>query len=249
MNSLVRIFAFVRNPFIIFFSSLNTAFWATSLLVFGGILPEKFRLLVGYSWSKLILLVAGVAIEVTGRENLPAGGALYVFNHTSHFDIPVAYVAVKRWLRFGAKRELFKIPFLAMGMKRMHIIPIDRSNRRKVLESYRAVYNDVTTKNNNVMLAPEGTRQQSEKIGAFKTGPFVFAIESKCLLVPVVMCGVSDVLGKNSLIINPNHLIATVKVHILPPIDPSHFTMESLPELQKVVHEQMVSTLARLQKS
>ncbi len=238
----------IRSPFIILFSALWTVFIATLQTVFYPILSNYWRRdRVGVIWSHGLVLIAGVRVKTTGRENIPKEGAIYLFNHTSHYDIPICYVAVPKFLRFGAKESLFKVPFLSLGMRNMKVIPIDRGNREKVLASYRKIYPEVKDLGENVILAPEGTRQKMEEIGPFKTGPFIFAVECGCALVPVVISGASEVLGKKSLWINLGKMFRRVHVKILPPISTSGWTLERVDELKEEVRAMMIEGLREAQ--
>ncbi len=238
----------IRSPFILLFSVLWTVFVASVQTILYPILPNYWRRdMVGVIWSQGLMLIAGVRVKVSGRENIPSDGSVYLFNHTSNYDIPVCYVAVPRFLRFGAKESLFKVPFLSLGMRNMKVIPIDRGNREKVLASYRKIYPEVKHLGENVILAPEGTRQMIEEIGSFKSGPFIFAIECGCPLVPVVISGVSEVLGKKSLWINLGKMFRRVHVKILPPVSTSGWTLERVDELKDTVRAMMIDGLREAQ--
>lgn len=66
-------------------------------------------------------------IHVHGSENEPAsGGYLACSNHISFADVITAAVAVKRQIRFMAKKELFKIPLLGGLIKLLGAFPVDR---------------------------------------------------------------------------------------------------------------------------
>lgn len=247
MSKIIKTITLIRSPFVIILSALWTVFSATLQLLMIPFFPRRFReILISQGWSRGLLLFAGVRLKVEGVENLPSTGALFVFNHCSLYDIPIAHAAIWRPIRFGAKQELFKIPFLSAGMRGQKVIPIDRANRDKVLNSYRKIYPEVRA-GDNVILAPEGTRQKEEKIGPFKTGPFIFSVECGCPMVPVVISGASQLLGKKSFWINIGHLITTVHVRILKPVDPKKYSMDSLELFMSEVKEKMEASLAELQ--
>src|SRR5262249_3071730 len=140
-------------------------------------------------WAKPLLWVSGVKLEIRGRENVAQGGKgfLILFNHSSNYDIPVLF-CFPRSFRFGAKVELFKIPFFGRAMKMCGVLPIDRGNREKVMQVYENAISRVE-KGECFALAPEGTRQNQPRIGSFKRGPFEFALNAKMDVVPVVIAG------------------------------------------------------------
>ena len=59
------------------------------------------------------LLIRMFRITIIGAENQPdEGGLIAVSNHISFLDVIVMAVALKRQIRFMAKKELFGIPLL-----------------------------------------------------------------------------------------------------------------------------------------
>src|SRR5690606_20896953 len=89
---------------------------------------------VGF-WGKGSCKMFGVKVEVIGAENIPKSGGVFLFNHTSFFDI-FARAGYLQSVRFGAKIELFKIPFFGWAMRRVGILPIARRNREEVFRIY-----------------------------------------------------------------------------------------------------------------
>lgn len=188
-------------------------------------------------WAKGICKMAGVKIHVSGMENIPAGGCLFLFNHTSFFDIFAIYTTLPE-VRFGAKVELFKLPFFGYAMKRVGILPIDRSQREKVYRHYEKSKSRVEA-GERFALAPEGTRQEQEVLAPFKAGPFVFAINSKAPVVPLVIKGASKVLPKKTYLVNRSTWTRDIYMHILKPIPTTEITVETRSELQKKVYDVM----------
>lgn len=66
-------------------------------------------------------------IHVHGSENEPSeGGYLVCCNHISFVDVLSTAVAIKRQIRFMAKKELFKVPLLGWLIKTLGAFPVDR---------------------------------------------------------------------------------------------------------------------------
>lgn len=188
-------------------------------------------------WTRNACRMFGVKVEVKGLENRPQGGFLYVFNHTSFFDI----FAMNGWLgsfRFGAKIELFKIPVFGPAMRRAGILPIARDRREEVFKVYQAAEARIKA-GERFALAPEGTRQNSERLGSFKSGPFIFAINAKAPIVPVIVKGAAAILPKGHIIPNWGIWSRTITLQVLPPIDPLAYTIENRPQLQEKVRKTM----------
>ncbi|WII70912.1 lysophospholipid acyltransferase family protein [Bdellovibrio sp. 22V] len=188
-------------------------------------------------WTRNACRMFGVKVVVKGRENIPQGGFLFVFNHTSFFDI----FAMNGWLgsfRFGAKIELFKIPVFGAAMRRAGILPIARERREEVFKVYQAAQARIAA-GERFALAPEGTRQETERLGNFKSGPFIFAINAKAPIVPVIVKGAAAILPKGHTIPNWGVWSRTITLQVLPPVDATQYTVEQRPQLQEHVRKLM----------
>lgn len=188
-------------------------------------------------WAEGTLLLFGVRVIEKGRENLISGSCLYIFNHTSFFDI-FAMSARLKGMRFGAKIELFKIPFFGRAMKMAGVLPITRNNREKVFRVYERASAKASL-GHQFALAPEGSRNVEEKLLPFKAGPFVFAINAQMPLVPVIVKGASQVLPKHGILPNWKRWFSTITLEYLPPISVQGETLENRMSLQKKAFEIM----------
>lgn len=192
-------------------------------------------------WARSSCYLFGVDVVVRGYENIPAGGCLFLFNHASFFDI----FAMHGWipgLRFGAKIELFKIPVFGLAMKRVGVLPIARERREEVFRIYNEAQHRIEN-GERFALAPEGTRQTVERLGSFKSGPFVFAINAKAPIVPVVIRNVVPILPKGGLLPNWGVWKRTVMMDILPPISTENVQLSERPRLQEKVRQEMATLL------
>lgn len=188
-------------------------------------------------WGKISCAMFGVKVRLHGAENIPAGGCIFLFNHTSFFDV-FAMQATIRGFRFGAKIELFKIPVFGTAMLRLGALPIARHRRDEVFKVYEAA--QVRVQNGEKFaLAPEGTRQTEEKLGSFKAGPFVFAINAKAPLVPVVIRGASAILPKGHWVPNRDVWTREIDIYVLPAVSTETYKVEDRPILQEKIHKDM----------
>ena len=190
-------------------------------------------------WAHVVLSIFGIHIRVVGEKNLPeTGGGIIVFNHQSHLDIPSLMRATDKNIRFGAKIELFRIPFFGPAMRKVGTLPIARDNRNEVLKIYREA--EARLKENTIfVLAPEGTRQKEPKLGRFKKGPFLFAINAQVPVFPAVIRGAHTVLPKNSYGINLGALSRTIDIELLPPFPTTGLTPNDVTSLMERVREAM----------
>jgi 1-acyl-sn-glycerol-3-phosphate acyltransferase len=222
-----------------------------SILVFflGALNRQRAATALIRVWSAGLLATFGVRVEVEGEENLPrAGGGIIVFNHQSHLDIPAIMSATDKQIRFGAKIELFRIPFFGAAMKSIGTLQIARDNRSEVLKIYQEAakrFEDGIL----FVLAPEGTRQREPRLGRFKKGPFLFAMNARVPIIPVVLKGAFEVLPPKGLLINLGQWRRTIRVRFLPPIDSTRFTSDTLEAFVSETFSQMNAVFESLPSS
>lgn len=237
---MVTVFSHVRSAFGAVFTVFFTLACAVFVITAGSLGLDRLATKLVQGWGDTLLFVFGIKVAVEGEENLPeTGGAIIVFDHQSHFDIPVICSITDKNIRFGAKIELFKIPMFGAAMRAVGTLPIARENRSEVFRVYKEAEARFA-KNFIFVLAPEGTRQSEPKIGRFKKGPFLFAVNAGVPIVPVVLKGAHAVLPKKSLGANLGAWSRTVHVRVLPPVDSKQFTTTQLDAYVENVRTKMV---------
>ena len=192
-------------------------------------------------WASVVLGTFGIRVIVEGEENIPrTGGGIIVFNHQSHLDIPSLVAATAQQIRFGAKIELFSIPFFGPAMASIGTLKISRDNRTEVLR----IYQEASKRFDEgilFVLAPEGTRQKEPRLGRFKKGPFIFAMNAKVPVVPAVLKGAYDVLPPKHLLINVGRFRRTIRLKFLPPVDTTKYSQETLDVLTTDTQAKMIA--------
>jgi len=149
-------------------------------------------------WSRVILGVPGVKLNVTMRGRLDPGRP-YVFmaNHASMVDIWAVFVTIPASFRFIAKKQLSRIPLFGWAMSAGRFIFIDRQNalaaRRSMDEAARRIRSG-----QSVVIFPEGTRTRTGGLLPFKKGGFHLAIDSGVPIVPVAIRGSGAVMPPGS---------------------------------------------------
>jgi 1-acyl-sn-glycerol-3-phosphate acyltransferase len=164
-----------------------------------GILPRV--------WGKWFLFISGVNYTVSGAENLKYNHQ-YIFlgNHESHLDIPLAVASLPFNLSFFAKKELFSIPVFGWAMKSAGMIRVDRKNKTKAKRSVNHALQHLQDTTASAVLFPEGTRSTNGKLLPFKKGGFILAIRSKLPIVPITIIQSGNALPKGSLFIRKQHI-------------------------------------------
>jgi 1-acyl-sn-glycerol-3-phosphate acyltransferase len=190
-------------------------------------------------WARSVNFSAGARVRVHGAERMQhARGAVFIANHVSWFDV-FALAAELPWCSFVAKTELKKIPIFGFAIECAGIVFIDRENRKQAFESYKLAAAEVQ-RGRAVVVFPEGTRGHDYHLRPFKKGPFVLAIAAQAPIVPTVVHGAGEVMGKGSFLVRSG----TVDLHFLEPISTEGLGYEDRAELMRRSWNAMAATFA-----
>jgi putative phosphoserine phosphatase/1-acylglycerol-3-phosphate O-acyltransferase len=187
--------------------------------------------MAGALWGDLATSLAGVDLRVEGESNLWSHRpAVFIFNHQSGLDAPLVVKMVRRDVTGIGKKELLRNPLFGPLFAASGAVFIDRADTGKAIEALKPAV-EALKQGRSLMIAPEGTRQKTPRLGRFKKGAFHMAMQAGVPIVPIVFRNVLDALPKNALVIHP----AIVEAVVLPPIDTSGWTRATLDdEIEKV---------------
>ncbi|MGH8913742.1 MAG: lysophospholipid acyltransferase family protein [Acidimicrobiia bacterium] len=161
------------------------------IALFNDTSPAIDRIIRG--WSRIWLIMSGTRLEVEGAVNIdPARSYVVVANHLSVFDIMACLLAVPLPIRFLAKKELFKIPVLAQGMRLVGIIEVDREARGAVHAEVNRQSRKLIGKGRSLIIYAEGTRPRDGVMTRFKKGAFTMAIAARLPILPLAIHGSYD---------------------------------------------------------
>ncbi|RJP31574.1 MAG: 1-acyl-sn-glycerol-3-phosphate acyltransferase [Actinobacteria bacterium] len=192
-------------------------------------------------WAQKLVDAVGIDYKVNDPHGVriePGKRYIIMCNHRSHYDIPLMVLAMPGSVRMLTKKELFKVPLWGRGMAAGEFISIDRKDfeqAKKDLAAARAKMEDGIV----LWIAPEGTRSRTGRMGPFKKGGFVMAIESGATIIPVGIRGSEKVLPPKTL---DFVLDQEVTIDIGTYIEASDYTMERKEDLMEAVR----SSIARL---
>jgi 1-acyl-sn-glycerol-3-phosphate acyltransferase len=212
---------------------LGTVSIAAGLLGRGRLAHRCARL-----WSRLILVTTGVTIDARGLEHVQHDrAALYLSNHQSIYDIPILFHTVAVDLRIIAKASLGRFPFLGWHLARTGHVLVDR--RKPGSDVFRQVSN-LMRSGASLLVFPEGTRSVDGRLGRFKGGIFLLAIEAGLPIVPVAVRRSRFVMRKGRLMTCPGH----VEVELFAPIGTEGLGREDAKPLAQRVQAIVADALA-----
>ena len=112
---------------------------------------------VARAWARTLLAVGGVSVRVEGLEQIdPNGSYVFIGNHASYYDTPVALAHIPAQFRFLAKRGLFQIPFLGTHLSRAGHIPVPREDPRAAVKTMQTAAEAIKQKKIALLIFPEG---------------------------------------------------------------------------------------------
>jgi 1-acyl-sn-glycerol-3-phosphate acyltransferase len=155
-------------------------------------------------WAWLVLATTGVQVAVSGLERLRRDAAyVFISNHESIYDIPVAFAGLPFQLRIIAKDALARFPFLGWHLRRTGHVLVHRKSPGH--STFRRV-SELLHHGLSLIVFPEGTRNYDGRVGRFRGGIFLLAIEAGLPVVPVTVVGTRFVMPKGRLMVCPGRV-------------------------------------------
>lgn len=234
------------------FALLRTLLWTDPLIVLATALMGTLNLFVALFdkngdrqfvmariWSKMLVRIMGMKMEVTGLENLEPGRH-YIFagNHRSYSDTPALLSTLPGNFRFMAKEGLFKIPLMGHHLQLAGHIPVSLVNPRDALRSLHRAAEMIKSRAVSVLIFPEGGRTAGE-LEPFKEGAAIIGIKSGVPIVPFGLIGTRDVLPMHGVAIRGG----VVRVVVGKPIETTGLVFRQKTELTARVRNEVAALL------
>ena len=229
----------LRSVLLVTIGTVVTGFVSVFCVVLFHLLPrrEYSVFTIAKLWGRIMLFLTSVKVEIQGQENvIYSRSQIFMANHQSGFDIFVLLAYIPRYFCWIAKKELFRVPFFGLALRRSGAIEIDRQN---VVRAMRSI-DDAAKKireGKSVMTFPEGTRSRDGRIQPFKKGVFHLALRSGVPIVPITIIGSREIMPKKSLRVTPGKV--TLIIH--PPVFVTDYSEDTLDELIEQVRKPIVS--------
>ena len=130
-------------------------------------LIKKYTYIIHYFFHNLSRRIFGIKIRVSGKASTKSP-VLFISNHASYLDILILGSLFKT--SFVAKKEVAKWPLFGILAKLQNTIFVDR--RISSLKSQENQIIEHLNKKNNLVIFPEGTSSDGNKVLPFKSSLF-----------------------------------------------------------------------------
>ncbi len=189
------------------------------------------------------MLICLARTRVYGAEKVPRDrNLIFASNHESWLDIPVLFKVSPTFLYFIAKKELKKVPFIGWAIWASGMVFIDRSDRKKAMQSMREAGEKAKSQKKNIVAFPEGSRTRTGKINQFKRGTFIIAKQTNIEILPCAIKGAREVWPSERVLIRPG----TIHVVFGEPISPMDHTDKSPEQFADFVQQKVIELRATL---
>ena len=206
-------------------------FCAIVLLMVGifhtGALFEK---LVKFT-CKAVIFCAGIRVTLKGTENVDPGKQyIIMMNHVNLFDGFLCYGQFPGKARAVEEESHFNWFIYGWVVRRIGLIPINRKSGRKALAALKKAADLIRERKEfSLAILPEGTRTRTGKLGNFKKGGFLIAIESGLDILPMIQIGSYKIKQKGNWLIRPGK----IELLIEKPISTKGYSKENINELMQ----------------
>lgn len=175
----------------------------------------------------LLKVVAGIKIEVRGRENIRQEGVIYASKHESSIETYALTNYIKKAV-FILKKELTYIPVFGWAQALYGMVAVDRGAGGAVMKR---MAKDVKNRMDNgrpLIMFPEGTRTAPETETVYKPGLYFIVQNLKKPVIPVAL-NTGLFWKKHSFIRYPG----TIVIEFLEPMPDNLGKEEFMTELQR----------------
>ena len=187
------------------------------------------------------LSLAGVRLNVTGRENLwQERPAIFVFNHQSNLDPLVVGALLRRDFTATGKKEAKWDPSAMLVGRLVDAAYLDRERPAAAKQELNRLVARLSD-GESVMIAPEGTRSATASLQPFKHGAFHLAMQARVPVVPVVLRDTGRLMPPGATTIRPG----TAHVCVLDPIATDRWNANDIARHVERVRSRMQETLER----
>ncbi len=173
------------------------------------------------AWAYWATLACPGKLKINGLEHIDKNETYIVIaNHESTVDVFYLLGRFPINMRMVAKEELRKSPFIGAAMDKSGFIFVDNQNKGRSIDHMNKQFKKLKKENLSLMVFPEGSRFKKTRMGKFRLGAFVMAIQNDMPILPIVMKGVREMMPPESKAFHHSD----VEIDVLPVIDTTKYT-------------------------
>jgi acyl carrier protein len=178
------------------------AWWWGALVLLGVVVWPLTLAAPRRAWAWALLRAAaraffrltGTSHRMSGLEQLPReGGAVLVSNHASYLDGLALAAALRRPVRFVAKRELADQLVAGPFLRRIGALFVERADLERGVADARVAL-DAARAEEPVVFFPEGTLRRAPGLLPFHLGAFSVAAGAGVPVIPLALRGTRSIL-------------------------------------------------------
>lgn len=191
-------------------------------------------------FAQVASALSSVKIEVVGEANLwQHRPAVFMINHQSSLiDLVVTANLLRGGVTAVAKKEAASIPVIGKLLELADFAFIDRADSGKAQEAMREAL-DRLAAGTSIVIAPEGTRSYTPRVGDFKKGGFHLAMQAGVPIVPIVIRNAGELMWRNARTMQAG----SVQVVVHDPIPTAGWSKSDLDAAVERVHTLYVETM------
>ncbi|BBX44735.1 HAD-IB family hydrolase [Mycobacterium cookii] len=183
--------------------------------------------------------LSNVRVTVLDEHHSTRRPAVFLINHQSTLiDALVTSRVVQRGFSVMAKAEVKQIPVLGQLLTLADVAFVDRANTSQAISAMQPVVEKLRA-GISIVLAPEGTRSLSPRVGAFKKGGFHLARDAGVPIVPIVIRNAGEIMWRNAKVVQEG----TIEVVVHEPVPTTDWTRDDLNEWVSRTRQLYVDTL------
>lgn len=217
--------------------------WSVTLILTAALFPPKIYDPILKNGCKILLFIVGVRTNIVNKDIIdPKKRYIFMANHTNLLDHFVIYSSIPQKGRGLEKASHFAWPFYGWALKAIKMIPLPSESgtgrsKKVYLALQKAAAYIRKHKWFSVIIMPEGTRTRDGRIGIFRRGGFLLAINTKLPIIPMTINGLYNVQQKGGFIIRGGK----VDIVVHKPVETENLKEEDSADLMREVRETIIS--------
>ncbi len=228
MGNSMLLKCFLSSYAFILFWGIICIFTPPSLLIYFIVYPFKkypqdvFQNLASVIYKIFFFLLPTVKLDFDLLDEMPKG-AIYVSTHQSSLDYPILGYFIKSYLTV-TNLNFTVIPFASFVGELIGARSVKKNNLGEIAKMYNEL-EDLLNDDRNIIIFPEGTRDDGVTLKKFKKGAFRLAMKTQKPIVPIIIDGSVKAVAKGDKCFKTSSKVV-IHVKMLKPIYPKDFEDE-----------------------